>query len=192
MTTDADLDQAKAEARRRARVVRAVAANADAGARLVAHFPAGLKAAGVVAGYWPLGSEIDPRPLMTALAAGGAALALPWIEARGAPAIFRRWREGAPLAPDAFGMLAPGAGAEPVTPDLILAPVLAFDRRGGRLGQGGGHYDRILAALKPRGVVAVGLAFAAQEIDTAPMGPLDQRLDWIVTEDEAIACAGAR
>jgi len=188
MTNDAALDHEKAEARRRARNVRAIAANPAAGQALVARFPQALRGAAIVAGYWPLGSEIDPRPLMKDLAAGGARLALPWIAAREGAATFRAWREGARLAPDAFGMMAPDASAETVVPGLILTPLLAFDRRGGRLGQGGGHYDRILQALKPQGVIAIGLAFASQEIARTPSGPLDQTLDWVVTELEAIDC----
>jgi len=78
---------------------------------------------------------------------------------------------------------APPPSASPVHPDLVIAPVLAFDRRGGRLGQGGGHYDRTLARLRrQRPVFVLGVAFAGQEVDAVPMGPHDQRLDAIVTE----------
>lgn len=185
--SDNNLDREKAELRRRARALRSVAADPAAGLALADHFPESLKDAAIVAGYWPLGSEIDPRPLMAALAARGAALALPWIATREAATIFRRWRAGDAMKPDAFGMLAPVAEEE-VIPVVILAPLLAFDRAGGRLGQGGGHYDRILQKLKPQGVTAVGLAFAAQEIDRVPRGAHDQKLDWIVTENEAIKC----
>jgi 5-formyltetrahydrofolate cyclo-ligase len=187
MASDDALDREKAQARRRARSLRAVAADPAAGLALAGHFPPALQDAAIVAGYWPLGSEIDPRPLMAALAARGAALALPWIATRDAHPVFRRWRAGDAMKPDAFGMLAP-TDEEEVIPVVILAPLLAFDRRGGRLGQGGGHYDRILQELKPQGVTAVGLAFAAQEIASVPAGPHDQKLDWIVTEREAIKC----
>ncbi len=188
MADDDSLAQEKAEARRRARSVRATIAEPAAGAALVRHFPEALMDARVVAGYWPLGSEIDPRPLMAALAARGADLALPFMAARDAACVFRRWRLGDDMRPDAFGMLAPVETAEAVTPTLVLTPLLAFDRRGGRLGQGGGHYDRIFAALKPTGVIAVGLAFSAQEVERVPSGPLDAKLDWVVTEKEAVRC----
>ena len=112
----------------------------------------------------------------------------PPIERRDSQRSTVGWRAGDPLKPDAFGMLSPTADADLVTPVLVLTPLLAFDRRGGRLGQGGGHYDRIFAALKPRGVTAVGLAFAAQEVERVPSGPLDARMDWVVTEREAIRC----
>lgn len=188
MAGEDSLAQEKAEARRRARSLRAVAADPAAGLALADNFPDALKDAAIVAGYWPLGTEIDPRPLMAALAARGAALALPFVETREGGCIFRRWRAGDVLKPDAFGMLSPTAEAQTVTPVLVLTPLLSFDRRGGRLGQGGGHYDRIFAALKPRGVTAVGLAFAAQEVPRVPSGTLDAKLDWVVTEKEAIRC----
>jgi 5-formyltetrahydrofolate cyclo-ligase len=80
------------------------------------------------------------------------------------------------------------AGARELRPALLLVPLLAFDRRGRRLGQGAGIYDRILAALRPQGPVAIGLAHAVQEMDAVPAGPLDATLDWVVTEKEAIRC----
>jgi 5-formyltetrahydrofolate cyclo-ligase len=90
------------------------------------------------------------------------------------------------LSPDSFGILSPALTAAAVQPAIILTPLLAFDRAGGRLGQGGGHYDRVLASLKPKGAIAVGLAYAIQEVVEIPTGEHDQRLDWIVTEREAI------
>jgi 5-formyltetrahydrofolate cyclo-ligase len=186
---DPALEARKAEARRRARAVRSVAVDAEAGRMLAVLFPPALRerAAGLtVAGYWPVGSEIDPRPLMASLRRAEARIVLPRMRNRRDPPEFCLWAETDDLAPDAFGMLAPKEEAPLLQPDLVLTPLLAFDRAGARLGQGGGHYDRILAGLKPQGVVAVGLAFAAQELDDLPMGPQDQRLDWIVTEKEAI------
>lgn len=185
MTDEPDLASRKAELRRAARAVRVAAADPEAGQGLVRHFPMAL-ARGVIAGYWPLGSEIDCRPLLVTLAAAGAAIALPHISERAGPTAFRRWRQGDALIADAFGILAPHHAAEAVEPGVILTPLLAFDRQGRRLGQGGGHYDRVLAALRPKGVIAVGLAYAAQEIPAVPSGALDQRLDWIITEREAI------
>ena len=185
MADQSALDEEKAQARRLARTLRSVAADPAAGLALAERFPESLKDAAIVAGYWPLGSEIDPRPLMASLGARGAALALPWIATRDGQAVFRRWRAGDDMAPDAFGMLAPVAD-EQVIPVLVLTPLLAFDRTGARLGQGGGHYDRILQKLRPQGVMAVGLAFAAQEIPRVPSGPTDAPLDWIITEREAI------
>jgi 5-formyltetrahydrofolate cyclo-ligase len=169
-----------------ARAKRLAVADPAAGRALAAQFPLDLARRGVVAGYWPLGSEIDSRPLLMALAEAGAPIALPYLASRDAHASFRRWRVGDRLIADAYGIMTPGPEAEELAPAVVLTPLLAFDRRGGRLGQGGGHYDRLLAGLKPGGVVAVGLAFAAQEIVAVPMGPHDQALDWIVTEREAI------
>lgn len=183
----APLETVKAEARRAARAVRAAAFDAAAGVALVQRFPERVRGLSPIAGYAPVGTEIDCRPLLLDLAQGGARLALPRMLDRDGPPIFLRWSPGDSLSADAFGMLAPEAGiAEEVQPRAVLCPLLAFDRAGRRLGQGGGHYDRILANLKPLGVIAVGLAFAAQEVSEVPEGPLDQRLDWIVTEREAI------
>jgi 5-formyltetrahydrofolate cyclo-ligase len=136
-----------------------------------------------VAGYQPLGAELDPGPLLTRLAGEGAMILLPVVMARGAPLCFREAGDPARHTPDAAGILAPPPDAAEATPDIVLAPLLAFDRCGGRLGQGGGYYDRTLAGLRASpGVLAVGLGFAVQEVDEVPRGPHDQILDAICTE----------
>jgi 5-formyltetrahydrofolate cyclo-ligase len=99
-----------------------------------------------------------------------------------APLVFRAWAEGEPLERDVFGIPAPGAALPEVRPDIIIAPVLAFDRRGGRLGQGAGCFDRTLARARAGDVFVIGLAFAGQEVPLVPVGPLDQGLDAILTE----------
>jgi 5-formyltetrahydrofolate cyclo-ligase len=156
----------------------------DAGERAARHFPADRqRGSAVVAGYRPKGDEIDPRPLMNRLAQAGAALALPVASARDAALVFRAYAPGDPLEPDAFGIPAPTAQARLVRPDLVITPLLAFDRAGGRLGQGGGHYDRALQTLRSGGAVFVlGLAYAGQAVVAIPMEPHDQRLDAILTE----------
>jgi len=136
-----------------------------------------------VAGYSPMGAEMDPGPLMASLASRGAVILAPVVVKRGAPLHFRELRGPAAHVADAAGILAPPPDAPEATPDLILAPLLAFDRFGGRLGQGGGYYDRTLAALRAGpGILAVGLGFAVQEIDQVPCEPHDQFLDAICTE----------
>ncbi len=166
----------------------------DASEALIARFPAALvPPGGVVAGYVPFHSEIDPRPLMRALAARCARLCLPVAPTRGsdAPLSFRAWREGEPLERGGFGVPEPEPGAALVGPDLLLVPLLAFDRAGGRLGYGAGHYDRTLAILRARRpIIALGLAYAAQEVERVPTEPHDARLDGIVTERAYIAVSG--
>jgi 5-formyltetrahydrofolate cyclo-ligase len=138
----------------------------------------------IVAGYRPFRDEIDPLPLMLKLAAAGARLALPVTPPRDQPSplTFRAWTPGEALAAGGFGVDEP-TGGEVVTPDLILVPLLAFDRRGHRLGYGQGHFDRTLEALRAKGkVTAVGLAFAGQEVPELPAEPHDQALDAILTE----------
>lgn len=177
--------------RRLARATREAAARGDptgAALALARHFLAGLSLApdAIVAGYWPTQGEIDPRPLMRALAGRGHGLALPVIAAKAAPLIFRRW-DGATLPPAGrFGIPAPDAAAPEIRPDVILVPLLAFDARGHRLGYGGGYYDRTLAGWRAGGGgLAIGLAFAAQQVDELPTEPTDQPLDGIATERAA-------
>jgi 5-formyltetrahydrofolate cyclo-ligase len=153
----------------------------NAGARAAALFPANLSPT-IVAGYRPRGAEIDPWPLMQRLARAGARLALP-VADHDIALIFRAYADGDPLAPDAYRIASPLPNAEILRPDLVITPLLAFDRRGGRIGQGGGHYDRTLAALRTQGPVFVlGLAYAGQEVARIPAEPHDQSLDAILTE----------
>ncbi|MFZ5668881.1 MAG: 5-formyltetrahydrofolate cyclo-ligase [Pseudomonadota bacterium] len=144
----------------------------------------GPRPPGVAAIYRAMGAELDPRPLGEALAARGWRLALPAVVAFEAPLAFRAWRPGDALGPDFAGLSAPLAGAETVSPDLVFAPLLAFDRAGGRLGHGGGHYDRTLEALRASGTgpLFVGFAYAGQEVDLVPHDRRDQPLDGILTE----------
>ena len=135
------------------------------------------------AGYRPRGGEIDPRPLMKRLADAGVRLALPVAFERDRPLDFRAYDFGDRLEPDAYNIASPTAEAPVVRPDLVIAPLLAFDRKGGRMGQGGGHYDRTLALLRAEGPVFVlGLAYAGQEVADIPLEDHDQRLDAILTE----------
>ncbi len=168
--------------------VRAAAAEALAARGL----PVALLPGMVVSGFSPMRSEINPVPLMRRLADQGAPLALPVVQGRGTPLAFRAWTFGDRLVPGVWGIREPAAGAAAVEPDLLLVPLAAFDRRGFRLGYGGGYYDRTLAALRRvKAIVAVGLAFAAQEIARVPDMPYDARLDFVLTEREAIDCRGA-
>jgi 5-formyltetrahydrofolate cyclo-ligase len=138
---------------------------------------------GVVAGYWPMKSEADPRPLMAALSSLGHPLALPCVEKRAAPLLFRCWKEGDPLGRGAYGTSEPLPAAAPVIPSVLLVPLLAFDAQGFRLGYGGGYYDRTLAVLRAaRPVTAIGIAYAGQEIPAVPHEAHDLRLDAILTE----------
>ncbi len=173
----------EAEARRAAL---APAARTAAAAALRDHVLAtALIAPGApVSGFWPMGSEIDPRPLMAALAARGHSLCLPVVVGRGLPLLFRRWRPGDALVPAGFGTSVPPPDAPESRPAALLVPLLAFDRRLQRLGYGGGYYDRTLAALRRQGppIVALGVAFAIQEVDAVPTAPGDEALDAVATE----------
>ena len=135
-----------------------------------------------VAGFWPMEGEIDIRPLLTALHARGHAILLPHTPKLGNPLIFRHWHPGAAMIRERFGTFRP-AGEEGV-PDLLYVPLVAFDRRGHRLGYGGGFYDRTLPLLPH--AVAIGCAFAAQELDAVPASPHDARLHAVATEHGVI------
>ena len=141
----------------------------------------------IVSGYSPIRSEIDPAPLMRALAAHGAQLALPAIMARGQSLAFRAWSPSDKLLLGPLGILEPSPAAIEVIPDIMLVPLAAFDRAGHRIGYGAGHYDYTLAHLrKLKHIIAVGLAFAAQEIVAVPALPHDVALDYVLTETEVL------
>jgi 5-formyltetrahydrofolate cyclo-ligase len=162
---------------------RAAAAQAIAARGL----PVAIMPGVVVAGYYPIRSEIDPTPLMQKLAAQGARLALPAIVARDQPLAFRAWSAGDSLVRGRLGIFEPSPDAPPVVPDVVLVPLAAFDRSGQRIGYGAGHYDRSLAPLRAAGpVVAIGVAFAAQEIEAVPALPHDVALDYVLTEAESL------
>jgi 5-formyltetrahydrofolate cyclo-ligase len=138
-----------------------------------------------VAGYWPILTEADPRPAMGALAGKGCAVCLPVVVSRNTALTFRQWVPGAAMTKGAHDIEIPADGAA-IRPAALIVPLLAFDREGWRLGYGGGFYDRTLAALRPGGVLAVGLAYAAQEVPAVPHDVDDQPLDLVVTENEII------
>jgi 5-formyltetrahydrofolate cyclo-ligase len=156
----------------------------DAAIEAAARLPQAVFAsAGIVAGYRPLGGEIDPAPLLRRFADAGARLALPAVAEVDAPLVFRAWKAGDALEPDALGIAAPLASATEARPDVVIVPLVAFDRRGGRLGQGGGYFDRTLAMLRASGpVLVIGLAFAGQEVDDVGAEAHDQHVDAILTE----------
>jgi 5-formyltetrahydrofolate cyclo-ligase len=175
---------------RRALADRAAAADAVAAAlgTLLARVPAYARRH--IAGYYPLGEELDSRPAMAALSHGGLDLLLPVTLAQGDCLLFRQWKAGAPLVPGPFGTFHPPPSAPLGEPSIILVPLLGFDLTGHRLGYGAGFYDRTLAAVrKVRPVLAVGLAFDAQEIPQVPAEPNDQRLDAVVTERRTLCFA---
>jgi 5-formyltetrahydrofolate cyclo-ligase len=136
----------------------------------------------IIAGVWPLGGEMDLRPLMHSLHARGHTIVLPKTPARGNPLSFRTWQPGCAMIPERFGTFCPDG--EEAIPDLLFVPLLAFDRAGRRLGYGGGYYDRTLEALPGRS--AIGFAYAAQEIPAVPAEAHDRLLNAIATEREFI------
>ncbi len=183
-----DLVRRKAELRARLLTRRGeleaaeAAAAADVVAERVAELIPGEQA--VVAAYWPLAGELDPRPAMRRLAARGHRLALPRMRGKALPLAFHAFDWDQPLTLGGFGVMQPDPAAPLASPAVVLVPLLGFDGRGHRLGYGQGYYDRTLRALRAAGAIrlAIGLAFALQEVKAVPAGPADEPLDAIVTE----------
>jgi 5-formyltetrahydrofolate cyclo-ligase len=154
-------------------------------------FPVPVIPGAIVSGFMPMKSEINPLPLMKKLAGEGARLALPVVGGRGKPLVMRAWNFGEALGSGVWGIREPKPEAEEVEPDLLLVPLLAFNRSGHRLGYGGGYYDLTIARLRARkAVIAIGLAFAAQEVAELPVTPRDAALDLVLTEREVIDLRG--
>jgi 5-formyltetrahydrofolate cyclo-ligase len=143
----------------------------------------------VVSAFLAIGEEINPGPLMTRLHRDGIRIGLPVMVGKGKPLLFRAWEPGAPLRTVMWGIREPGESAPAVEPDCLLVPLLAFDRKGQRLGYGGGFYDRTIQRLRTiKPVVTVGLAFASQEVDAVPHLDYDERLDWVLTPEGPVRC----
>ena len=179
------LDRVKRAARDFARGRRA-GCDPALGAELARHVLADLPPPPgvVVAGFWPLGDEIDIRPLLSILYARGHAVVLPQTPPVGQPLVFRIWQPGAPMVAERFGTMAPDGPI--VQPDWLFIPLLAFDRAGHRLGYGGGFYDRTLAGMAD--VVTIGCGYAVQELDAVPVGGYDALLHAVATERGIIRC----
>lgn len=177
------------EVMRPRRRLAAMAAGPDAANAVMRHFLAhadeiGVKPGVVVSAYWPLRSELDVRPLLHRLFDLGAVCALPVVGGPGEPLLFRVWEPGDALQDGRLGIQQPGAEAPAVVPQVLVTPLVAFDREGWRLGLGGGYYDRTLTLLRARGnPVAVGVAYAIQGVRSVPHVEGDMRLDWIATEN---------
>jgi 5-formyltetrahydrofolate cyclo-ligase len=188
-----DLKERKRAARKDAEIVRQQAKQAvpDAAQLLANHFmkQINLPPASIISSYVARGSELDPAPLEHALLKVGHSLCLPVVLAKGYPLAFRRYQPGDVLEPGGFGIPEPLVGVAVVNPTVILVPLLGFDRQGGRLGYGGGFYDRSVALLRRESaVLAIGIGYAAQEMAELPTGRTDAKLDWVVNEREAIKC----
>jgi 5-formyltetrahydrofolate cyclo-ligase len=187
-----DSTELKAQLRAELRTRRdEMVAELDSAARLFAFHaaPTPLKElidrAQCVAGYRPAGSEADPSALIAYAAQMGKTIALPYVERRSVPMRFLAWKPGDPLIPGQWGLEQPDIATAPeVAPDLFLAPLLGFDRRLHRLGQGAAYYDRAFARYPD--AVRVGIAWHVQEVDFVPDDPWDMPLHAVLTEREWI------
>lgn len=138
---------------------------------------------GSIAGYWPIADEFNVKPLLQKLSRAGIKVSLPTVIPNQKRLVFQGWSENMQLVKGPYGTLQPVRSSAFIMPDILMIPLLAFDAQGGRLGYGGGYYDRTLAELrKKKEITAVGIAYAGQEIKEVPTCSNDQKLDWIVTE----------
>jgi 5-formyltetrahydrofolate cyclo-ligase len=150
-------------------------------------FPVAIKPGMFVSGFSPIRTEINPLPLLRRLEAAGVKLALPVVVGRGKPLVMRSYAFGDPLDAGVWGIREPRAEAPQVDPDILIVPLAAFDRSGNRIGHGAGYYDMTinrLRSLKP--VIAIGIAYAVQEVAEVPVTPRDARLDLVLTERDVI------
>jgi 5-formyltetrahydrofolate cyclo-ligase len=189
--TTISVDDLKAELRKTAFARRDAlpAAERQAAAEAIAArpFPIPIRPGVIVSGFSPLKTEINPLPLLRKLADAGAKLALPVVAGRGKPLIMRSYAFGQPLNDGVWGIREPKEDAPEVDPDILIVPLAAYDRRGNRIGYGAGYYDMTINRLRAlKSVVAVGIAYAAQEVAEVPATPRDARLDLVLTEREAI------
>ncbi|GGX50622.1 5-formyltetrahydrofolate cyclo-ligase [Tateyamaria omphalii] len=180
------LTEDKAAIRKQAFAARKAACDLDAGGAsgLLSSVLAGYR--GVpLAGYMPIRSEIDPLPVMAEASAHGH-VAVPVIRGAGLPLVFSQWTPGCAMTDGPFGAQVP-ATEELIEPEIVIVPLVAFTRLGGRLGYGGGFYDRTLEGLRAqRATLAIGFAYGAQEMAELPLEPTDQTLNMIVTDTEVI------
>jgi 5-formyltetrahydrofolate cyclo-ligase len=195
MAQSASLENDKAELRREAiarRDALPVEERGRAGEIIaVRPFPVAVAAGTIVSGFTAMKSEINPVPLMRKLSEAGAGLALPVVVGKGKPLIMRAWTFGEPLGAGVGGIREPKPQAAEVEPDILIVPLLAFDRRGHRIGYGAGYYDMTIAALRAKKpILAVGIAYAIQEVPAVPITPRDARLDLVLTEREVIDFRG--
>ena len=162
----------------------------SAGDDLTSHLDVVLQRCGrgIYAAYLPIRSELSPLPLFAALADRGIVTAMPVTPPPGNPLTFYRWAPGMRLDDGPYGTKQPPLGSERVIPDVILAPMLAFDAGCWRLGYGGGFYDRSIAELRVSGheVVAIGIAFGGQQVDKVPTGSYDMPLDAVWTPEGVV------
>ena len=186
MTTHvANINAQKNEARRTAYDARKAAKNATANAQACQHLTDFIQADAsrkIVAGYMPIQTEIDPVPAMTALSKADYPVCVPVIPGHAMPLVFRAWTPDCAMIEGDFGALIP-RGGELLLPDTLIVPLVGFDKKGTRLGYGGGFYDRTLAELRANwDVLAIGFAFSGQEMDALPTDKFDQFLDVVITE----------
>jgi 5-formyltetrahydrofolate cyclo-ligase len=150
----------------------------------------GPPAGTAVSGFASLAEELDAVPLLRRLAVLDLRLALPVMQGKGLPLLFRAWAPGDATGKGVWGIAEPTSDKPTIEPDILLVPLLAFDAMGWRLGYGGGFYDRTLRALRARkSILAVGLAYDAQRVEAVPHLDYDEPLDWVLTPSGPLRCA---
>jgi len=145
----------------------------------------------VISGFSSLPDEFRAWPLLRRLHGEGHALAMPVMQGKGLPLVFRAWAPGDAMDKAVWGIAEPRADKPVLEPDIVLVPLLAFDATGWRLGYGGGYFDRTLRGLRARkSIVAIGLAYDESQVDAVPHLDYDERLDWVLRPSGPLRCVG--
>ena len=168
----------------------AMAQAADAVATLGLAFLQLAQRRAVVSGFSSLPDEFRAWPLLRRLHGEGHPLAMPVMQGKSLPLLFRAWAPGDAMDKAVWGIAEPRTDKPVLEPDVVLVPLLAFDAAGWRLGYGGGYYDRTLRGLRARkSIIAVGLAYDEQQVDAVPHLDYDERLDWVLRPSSPLECA---
>ena len=164
--------------------------SSGSGVRGAEHFMASIPLApgAIVGGYWPIREEFDVMPLLRRLIAMGYKCALPFIDQDRQELIFREWCLGTETIKGCYNIPEPVNTCARLLPNILLAPLLAYDLEGFRLGYGGGYYDKAIRSLRRSNklIISIGAAFSDQRVDHVPHNSMDEKLDWIVTERGAM------
>jgi len=146
----------------------------------------------IISGFAPLPGEFPLWPLLRRLGRQGATLALPVMQGKDRPLLFRAWKAGDAMDRGVWGIAEPKPDKPALTPTVLIVPLLAFDAQGWRLGYGGGFYDRTLRELRSNtSIIAVGIAHDAQAVDAVPHLDYDERVDWVLTPSGPLRCVSA-
>jgi 5-formyltetrahydrofolate cyclo-ligase len=161
-------------------------ASTNAGMQSLIDVVSNLESKQVIAGYMPIRTEISPLAAMNKLSNSGKSICVPVVQSAGEPLLFKEWTPNSNMLVGPFGAEIPEHG-EFLEPEVLIVPLVAFDRKGARVGYGGGFYDRYISTImNDKKIIKIGLGFSFQKIDKVPINKYDKKLDYIITEKNFI------